>query len=297
MPDGLNLVWVYRALPPSVWIASEINVRGFCRRLLWGWGAEGQHSVWVRKVKKSKCRKSWGGLAAWPRVESRGNVISSPLSADTLAQGRLPCWGNGWELPTMKGGKDATSLKVNNSFSYIHGTCCEAWLKMPHWLREGVACIPCQIREVFLGTWSHISVQGWRWAGRSCMNTQQVFGSFSAVPANLPRLPSAPSAWLCSPQSQECTAQPAWSCWALVCHEEPSRDEGIQTKQPVFYFRTDYLEIFTIEVLMESACSCQNVWLTCWFSNSPLLLRYLKAFPNIFFYLWGHNLHVAFLVC
>lgn len=237
-------------------------------------------------------------MAAWPWVESRGNVISSSLSADALAWGRMPCWGTDG-IPNCERRKRCHFSK-SKQFFFLYAWHLLQSMSRNALLFEGRDCLhSLQIREVFLGMWSHISVQGWRWAGRSCTNTQQVFGSegFSAVSANLPTLPSTPPAWLCPPQSQECTALPAWSCWALACSEKPSKDRGIQTKQPVFYSRADYPEIFTIEGLMEPACSCQNVWLTCWFSNSPLLLRYLKAFPNIFFHLQGHNLLVAFLVC
>lgn len=60
---------------------------------------------------------------------------------------------------------------------------------MPCWPREGVGCVPLQIREAFLGRWSQVSVQDGRWAGSSYMSTQQTTGfeSAHAVPASLPQ--------------------------------------------------------------------------------------------------------------
>lgn len=118
-----------------------------------------------------------------------GGTWFPPLSP-RLAAAALPTPRQGWELlwrDYEKRKKDATSsLKVKKSFLFNSWRLLQS-SKMPCCPREGVGCVPLQIREACLG--SHVSVQAGRWAGSSYVSTQQATGfeSAHAVPASLPQ--------------------------------------------------------------------------------------------------------------
>lgn len=145
-------------------------------------------SVWENKRKMQKNQRVVWVLGPSLRA---GGTWFPPLSP-SLAAAALPTPRQGWELlwcDYKKRKKDATSsLKIKKSFLF------NSWRlpqssKMPCCPREGVGCFPLQIREAFLGRWSHVRVQDGRWAGSSYMSTQQATGfkSAHAAPASLPQ--------------------------------------------------------------------------------------------------------------
>lgn len=130
------------------------------------------------------------------------------------------------------------------------------------------------------------------------LNKQWGLRVLTLHPQAFPRLTSPSESRLCSPPASGLRSSTSLIVLSLSLLLGTQQRWRHSNKVASFFISGQaYLEIFTTEVLMEPACSCQNVWLTCWFSNNPLLLRFLKAFPNIFPYLWGYNLLVSFLVC